>query len=158
MSRVIVNLLITLISIAITFAFAHFIFFLVFKNFVEITMNSFQKYLITQRTPIDLILVQSYPLLFIYPIIRFKLNFRKEMLLMTIVGVCTISLSLIAGMILSVFTWKNSESNYILTDYILEQPFANYWTIFVVIGISIPVSIVLFKNRKISKKGINTLD
>ncbi len=79
------------------------------------------------------------------------------MLLMTIIGICTVFLSITAGIAIGLYTWGNDASNPLLPEYILEQPFGNYWTVFIVIGIAIPIAGLMLKNRK--KKIVkNTLD
>lgn len=78
------------------------------------------------------------------------------MLLMTIIGICTIFLSIIAGISVGLYTWGNDKSNPLLPEYILEQPFGNYWTVFILIGIITPIAILTFKNRKKIEK--STID
>lgn len=69
------------------------------------------------------------------------------MIVMTVIGICTILLSIIAGIEIGIFTWGSDKSSPYLTDYMLEQPFGNYWTFFIVIGITIPVAILMLKKR-----------
>jgi len=107
-------------------------------NLGDWTFKNFQKYLTFQIKPIDHFLVQFSPLFFVYPIVKYKLNYWREMLLMTIIGICTIFLAITVGIAVGLYTWGNEESNPLLPEYILEQPFGNYWTVFIVIGIAIP--------------------
>jgi ABC-type amino acid transport system permease subunit len=74
--------------------------------------------------------------------------FWLEMLLMTICGVCSIFLSLIIGIAIALMTWENKKfPSSFLPNYILEPPFQNYSTIFVLIGISIPIILLFYKNK-----------
>lgn len=157
MTRIALNIIITIVSVALTVTFMYFVFFYLFMNLGDWTFKNFQKFLAFQIKPIDHILVQYSPLLFIYPIIKYKLNYSKEMILMTIIGMCTIFLSIIAGIAIGIFTWGRDKTSPLLPEYILEQPFGNYWTIFIVIGVILPIAILMWKNRK-KKIEKNTID
>jgi hypothetical protein len=84
------------------------------------------------------------------PILKTKSLFWKEMLVMTVSGVCSIFLFIIIGITIALLTWGNeNDSSSFLPNYILEPPFQNYSTIFVLIGISFPILILFFKNKGI---------
>lgn len=102
----------------------------------------------TQLKPIDHILIQCFPLVYIYPIVRYKLRYWSEMVRMTVMGIGTTFLAIIAGITIGIFTWTNDQSSPLLPEYLLEQPFGNYWTIFIAIGIAMPIALLILKNRK----------
>lgn len=148
MNRIVINIIVTIVCIAATVTFMYYVFFYLFMNLGDWTFKNFQKFLTFQIKPIDHFLVQFSPLIFIYPILKYKLNYWREMLLMTVIGICSIFLSIIAGITVGLYTWGNDKSSPFLPEYILEQPFGNYWTVFILIGIITPIAILTLKNRR----------
>lgn len=126
-------------------------------NVGDWTFKYFQKYLAFQLKPIDYVLVQYSPLIFIYPILRNKLHYVKNMLLYTSLGVLTIFTAMLAGMFIGVYTWSSDSSSPLLPEYILKQPFENYWTIFILIGLIIPVILLILKKER-KRTFIETID
>jgi hypothetical protein len=142
------NIGITILCIAISFVFQFCIHFLFFQNLGEWTFKSFSKFLEFQINVIDNLILLYFPLLFITPIVNKKLNYLKEMLCLTLVGIVSISLSLIAGVLIAVFTWMPDLSkSTLLPKYILSQPVSYYWTFFIIIGVLVPFLILMRKNR-----------
>ena len=66
---------------------------------------------------------------------------------MTIIGICTIFLSILIGILIGINTWLPYKSSPLLPEYIVEQPFSNYWTIFIIFGILISLIILMIINR-----------
>ena len=148
MTRIVLNIVTTIASIAATVIFMYLVFFHLFMHLGDWTFKYFQKFLMTQLKPIDHILIQCFPLVYIYPIVRYKLRYWSEMVRMTVMGIGTTFLAIIAGITIGIFTWTNDQSSPLLPEYLLEQPFGNYWTIFIAIGIAIPIALLILKNRK----------
>jgi formate-dependent nitrite reductase membrane component NrfD len=135
----------------------YFVFFYLFLNLGDWTFKNFQKFLAFHWSPIDHFIVQFSPLIFIYPILKRKLNYIKEILLTTIIGIGTISLLLLIGIFIGIYTWKSVDSSPLIPDYLLVQPFENYWTIFIVIGLLIPILILRNKNKR-KKTDVTIID
>jgi hypothetical protein len=148
--RIAVNVLITLLSFGIMGIFEFVVSFYFIMNLGDWSYYFFQKFLTFNLQRIDHILIQISPLLYIMPILKTKSLFWKEMLVMTVSGVCSIFLFIIIGITIALLTWGNeNDSSSFLPNYILEPPFQNYSTIFVLIGISFPILILFFKNKGI---------
>lgn len=157
MTRITLNIITTIVSIVATVTFMYFVFFYLFINLGDWTYKNFHKFLTFQTKPIDHILVQFSPLLFIYPIIKYKLNYQREILISTAFGIFGIFLSIISGIAIAIFTWRNDKSSPFLPEYILEKPFGNYWTVFIALGVTMPIAILMLKSRK-KKTETNTID
>lgn len=148
MNQLFLNSIITIICVFATVAFMYFIFFFGLINLGDLTFAYFQKFLAVELKPIDHLLVQFSPLLFTYPIIKYKLNYPRQLLRMTIMGIGTTFLSLVGGIAIALFTWGIDQSSPLLPEYILTQPFGNYWSIFIVLGIVTPIAIVMLQHGK----------
>ncbi|MDB2697896.1 hypothetical protein N9Y29_01845 [Crocinitomicaceae bacterium] len=126
----------------------YFIFFYGLINLGDLTFTYFQKFLAVELKPIDHLLVWFSPLLFTYPIIKYKLNYPRQLLRMTLMGIGTTLLSLVGGIVIGLFTWGNDQSSPFLPEYLLVQPFGNYWTVFIVLGIVTPIAVVMLQHGK----------
>lgn len=153
MTRIAINIMTTIASIVATVTFMYFMFFYVFMNLGDWTFKYFNKFLTFQLTPIDHFLVQFTPLFFVYPIIKNKLSYSKELIKTTVLGICTLFLSILSGILLGILTWPHDESSPLLPEYIRVQPFGNYWTIFIIIGICVPF-VMLIRKSKLNKTEI----
>ncbi len=146
--RIAINILITLLSIGIMVIFTFVLSFYFLMNLGDWSYYVIQKFLILNLQQIDQILIQFSPLIYIFPILKSKSKFWVEMLLMTVSSVCLIFLSLIIGIAIALMTWGNKKfPSSFLPNYILEPPFQNYSTIFILIGISIPIILLFYKNK-----------
>ena len=67
---------------------------------------------------------------------------------MTLMGIGTTLLSVVGGIAIALFTWGNNQSSPFLPEYLLTQPFGNYWTVFIVFGIVIPIAVVMLQHGK----------
>lgn len=149
MRKKLLNIGTTLFSIALTIMFMYYIsnyFFIYASKWV---FEIFEKFFAFQITPIDHFLVHFFPLIFIPFLLRRKLNFSKQMLLMTIIGIFSIFMLFLVGMAIGIYTWGSDPTEPLLPEYILIQPFEYYWTVFISIGISIPILILRNKTKKV---------
>lgn len=139
MMKYLLNIGVTILSIFLSIIFLYVIYFHLFLNLGPLTFKYFQKYLAFNITPFDQILVQFSPLLFIFPIVRAKIDYSKNMLRTTLLSLLCIFLFLMLGLIIGIYTWQHDTTNPLLPEYLVVQPFKNYWTIFILMGLFFPI-------------------
>lgn len=145
----ILNILLTDITLAITWFFSYLIFEEGFSFVKKWYMQNSQKVLFVTPLLADRFLTSNFPLVFIFPILIGKLNYVKEFIKWTFICMVSIIEMLGIGTILTGLFWTNIEphTQTFLNETTFFAPFDNYWTIFILIGIFIPFILVLKKIR-----------
>lgn len=157
MTRILIHIGALLIALVATAFFVYVVYAHLFVRLGDWTFDHFQQFLIVQLQPLDRMLMQWAPVLWSVPIVVYGLNYPRQLLGMTALGMGSMSLSLCAGIAWSLFTWKPDTSSPLLPEYIRAQPFDHYWTVFLLVGIALPIVWMMATHRKKVKDG-NTID
>lgn len=146
--KVFLNALAIITSVFVAILFMYFMYFHFFLNLGDFTLNLFSKYLGFTLTDIDHVIVWLFPMLLIYPILKKHIPFAKHIFLYTLISLISIFISILFGVLIAVFTWPSEDASLYLPNYFLIQPFKHYWTVFIVIGVIIPLIFLL--RRKVN--------
>ena len=118
----------------------------------DITMFLMNKYLISSGgTFLDLNLIVWFPLILGFFSILSGSKTTRSFFRRFVWTFISLILWLTIGVVVATLTWK-APLNPLLPDYLKFQPFGNYWTIFIVLGILTPLVIELIRNKNKLKK------
>jgi hypothetical protein len=153
------KILLTGLSMCIaTLAFIVFIQLYVFNHLGDWTMATVNKFLVFHWTTLDNNLIRWLPLIVgVAYVISGKKRIDRfiKRVLLTLLSVIIV---LILGILIALITWTSDGADSpLLPRYIKYQPFENYWTVFIVIGILIS-TIPIFFNQKESYGDDDTID
>ena len=105
------------------------------------------KYLIINFNGIDNLLLLFFPAItFSYFLLK-RIVQPKVFLKTVLLTFLTVTLTVLSGIIIAIGTWTKSGSNPLLPGYIRYQPFSHYWTIFILLGIFIPIILHHFQKQ-----------
>ncbi|MFD1553275.1 hypothetical protein DNU06_16800 [Putridiphycobacter roseus] len=113
------------------------------------TMALNQKFLVHQTTTLDVLLLNYFPIIiagiFIVGGVLQTKQYRKFILWTSF----SIIIMMILGFVVGLITWTTEGAvSPLLQQYIKYQPFKNYWTIFITLGVLIPLIIKYLKRIK----------
>lgn len=124
------------------------------NNFVLVvlgdwTMQIANKFLIINLTIIDENLIRWFP--FIVGLTCALTNVKDLQVLVERVfwTLLTVIGFLLLAILVALFTWSsNGADSPLLPEYIKYQPFMNYWTVFIALGITLPMIQLIWKRKK----------
>ncbi len=115
------------------------------------TLYNLQSYLLIGFNFFDQLLLIFFP-----TIVGFSTLFLVEFNFWKIFkNVCisfgTVYLVVFVGYAVALMTWSNYDTNPLIPEYTKNQPFNFYWTIFIIIGILIPILATLLRKDRFIK-------
>ena len=124
--------------------------YFVFVKLGDLTLPLTHKYLVINLNSIDRNLIRSFPLLLAIIQISVRRSQTKiyfKTVLWTFVSIISM---MFLGLIIALLTWKHENiENPLLPDFLKDQPFDYYWTIFIITGLLISIIIsYLLKMKK----------
>lgn len=104
------------------------------------TMAISDKFLVFKWTTIDKNLVRWFPL-FVGIVCALTRVQKLEVLVKRVIWTLTsVIIALLTAVIIALFTWtKTGADSFLLPDYLKYQPFDHFWTVFILIGILLPL-------------------
>jgi len=103
-------------------------------------MKVFKKYLVLNLTSIDRFLISWIPLILAFAYSSFGIKSLQKFIRKTIWSILTVLIFFLFGILISFMTWSSDGGNSVfLPEYLKYQPIKYYWTIFVALGIVLPV-------------------
>jgi heme/copper-type cytochrome/quinol oxidase subunit 2 len=114
------------------------------------------RFLLVNIVPIDVILLQTIPVTaFIIQLISRRLEIYTFLLLAFFSLIYVFGL-LIVGLTIALFTWQIAENQSpLIPEYVRQQPFDAYWTIFILIGLALPWVLFLSNNRQVNRTQVD---
>ncbi len=121
---------------------------LIFNHLGDWTMSMNQIFLVHNLSIVDLNLIRWFPLL-----IALILNLTDTWNTKTYFKIVLWTLSyllifLSVGIAIALFTWTNTQNpSPLLPQYLSYQPFSFYWTVFITLGITLPILFHILKRK-----------
>ena len=123
------------------------------------TMALNQKFLVHQTTATDVLILNYFPIIVagIFIVARtLQIKLYLKFILFTSFSIIIL---LTLGFVVGLITWTTEGSvSPLLPLYIKYQPFKNYWTIFITLGVLIPLVMKLIKgsnNKTVHNTNVN---
>lgn len=112
----------------------------VFPNLSGLINKWSQKYLIFNFNIFDYNLIRYFPLIAMLTLLRKQNITVKYLIKINAIVLISILLSISIGFVVAINTWTNASAiSPLLPTYIKYQPFSMYWTLFILLGISLPL-------------------
>lgn len=126
---------------------SQYLFILGLGQLGNLTLKSFHKFLIVNLSMIDTILLCFFPIILGTVFILHKSTNYRLLLKIILQTFLTLILSVVAGIFFAIVSWEEKSSNPLLPEYIRYQPFSFYWTLFICLGIFIPITYYFLKKK-----------
>ena len=112
------------------------------------TMTMDNKYLILNWTILDKNLVRWFPLIIGISCVIFSVKDVHILVKRVFWTLLSVLSFIVIAILIALFTWTNDTADSpLLPEYIKYQPFVNYWTVFISLGILLAI-IPIAKSRK----------
>ena len=140
-------ILIGLVFCIFTHALMFFLDYFILTQIGKWAQDIFSRYLIFHWTTLDRLIIRWFPL-FITGIYIFSgMKSASQLLYQFFWITLSILMFFLLAVFVALFFWTNDGGDSpLLPDYLRYQPFANYWTLFIALGILLPL--IPFWTRK----------
>jgi len=148
MNQILKLILIAIGACIVSIGLMLFIDLIVLVYLGDWTMEMTDKFLVLNWTAIDRYIVRWFPILVVLGCILIRDYSIKRYFRKMIWTFLSLILSVFVAVIFALVFWTSEGGDSaFLPQNIRYQPFENYWTIFIVLGISLPLGISLLHNR-----------